>query len=340
MSMARRAGILAWLVCAGWVSVAEAGTASIGTLMSAQVALGDITIGANFAALDQNSTGFVPPDDAGWFGNGQFVQMTNGAFEVYSPTGTQLTTPITLNQFWRNGGAAFDQTAFDPRIMYDASSGHWFASAEVFPVGNAPNQLLIGVSQTADATGAWKTFTVPASPSGDHWADFGTLGFNSNGVFVAANMVNSTSPNPIDAVNLFVFPKADLIAGNVATRTVFNNVSGGSAGFSLQPVVNLDNGGLPHPILADSGQQDSKIVVSKIGGTNHRSDSFFRPNAAYQRLPGLAAAGGAASRRWRESATGFQRSAVLGQRGSQKRHDLGRAEREQRCHHCASLGAN
>jgi len=191
-----------------------------------------LNIDLSFTGSSLTSSGFIPPDTMGAVGPNEFVELLNGQYSVYRKSdGVRLQTN-TLNGFWQNAGVVpAGSFAFDPRAVYDPSTQRWFAAS----VDNsfAPNNILIAVSKSANPTDGWTGFAIPSDSDKSHWADFPTLGVNSKGVFVAANMFPLTGGGQNTSV--LVVPKADLLAGTVANRTLFENIP--NTGFSLQPAV-------------------------------------------------------------------------------------------------------
>jgi hypothetical protein len=189
------------------------------------------------------TSGFIPPDTMGAAGPNQFVELINGQYSVYRNTDGVRVQTSTLNDFWRNAGVVpTGSFAFDPRVIYDASSGHWFAASADNSGG--PNNFLVAVSNSSDPTQGWKGFAIPSDSANSRWADFPTLGVNRDGVYLSADMFPITAPS---ANSVLVLPKADLIAGTVAHRTLFENVSAstGFSGFSVQPVIDPKSTGVP-----------------------------------------------------------------------------------------------
>jgi hypothetical protein len=217
-------------------------------------------IGQSFTASSRAQSGFIPPDTMGAAGPEHFVELINGRYAVYpkvganNPNGTR--TPIfasTLNAFWSSAGAAHTGNfAFDPRVVYDPYSQRWFALA----VDNqrANNSFMLAVSKSSDPLDGWSGFKIDSDSANLRWADFPTLGYNADGVFVAANMFAQTGQTVGQQTTLVAVPKSDLLlpAPTVASRRVFENVAG-STGFSAQPVVNHDNTGGGAPFLAFAG---------------------------------------------------------------------------------------
>ncbi len=229
-----------------------------------------IPSGAQALSIELSFTGstlfrdsfFIPPDTMGAAGSDHFVELINGRYSVYRKTDGVRVQTSSLNDFWRNAGVTpAGSFAFDPRVTYDPASLRWFAAS----VDNAggPNNFLVAVSNSSNPTQGWKGFAIPNDSNKSHWADFPTLGVNRNGVYVAANMFPITSFG-VDTTVL-VLPKADLIAGSIANRTLFENLNFASTGFSLQPVVGDAKGaGAPVAILLSD--------FSTPGGQFKRSD--------------------------------------------------------------------
>ena len=204
-----------------------------------------LNIDLSFTGSSLLTSGFIPPDTMGAAGPDHFVELLNGQYAVYRNTDGVRVQTSTLNDFWRNGGVVpTGSFAFDPRVTYDSSSGRWFAAS--VDNSSAPNNFLIAVSNSSDPTQGWKGFAIPSDSAKSRWADFPTLGVNRDGVYVAANMFPITASS---STSVLVLPKADLIAGTVAHRTLFENVSPGSTGFSIQPVSDPKSTGAPVAML-------------------------------------------------------------------------------------------
>ena len=211
---------------------------------------------------------FIPPDTMGAVGPDHFVELINGRYSVYRKLdGTRVQTS-TLNDFWRNAGAppagAF---AFDPRVVYDSASQRWFAAS----TDNSfrPNNFLVAVSNSSNPTQGWKGFAIPSDRDRSHWADFPTLGVNRNGVYVAANMFPLPLAGSGVTTTVLVLSKADLIAGSIVNRTLFENLDPVSTGFSLQPAFGdkSGSGGPLATLLSDYNTAGGWFKRSDILGT-------------------------------------------------------------------------
>ena len=210
----------------------------------------NISIGLNFTSSTLfTDSFFIPPDTMGGVGMEHIVELINGRYSVYDKdTGTRVQTS-SLNQFWIDAGVSLlGGSAFDPRIVYDPFSERWFA-ASGNNLGNSvtfPNYL-VAVSNASDPTLGWTGLEIETSG----FADFPTLGFNADGVFLGGN-TNA----------LLVLPKDDLINGRVVNKTLFepSNI------FVSQPVINLDNTGLPATFLSNTGTSSGSFRRLDVTG--------------------------------------------------------------------------
>jgi PEP-CTERM motif-containing protein len=202
--------------------------------------LGDqlVTIGQNFTGASLSSSGFIPPDTMGAVGPTAFVELINGQYSVYDKSSSTVLQTSSLDQFWRNAGVSPTSFTFDPRVVYDPFSERYLAASVDNQDG--PNNFLLAASKTSDPTQGWSGFAISSDPTRQRWADFPTLGFNRDGVYLSANMFRIGDSTTNDA-GMVAIPKADLLAPTptVAHATLFEATP--NAGFAVQPAVDLDN---------------------------------------------------------------------------------------------------
>src|SRR4029078_9668115 len=74
--------------------------------------------------------GAIPPDTTGAIVPMRFFEVINGGAAVYNrSTGARLSL-VTMDTFFSIAGGVFPhQGSFDPRLLFDRRSGHWFAVA-------------------------------------------------------------------------------------------------------------------------------------------------------------------------------------------------------------------
>lgn len=212
-----------------------------------------VQIGQNFTSStyyngsNVGNSSALPPDPDGAVGAGRFVEFINGSFTVYNATNGARVIRISDEQFWANAGVTISSDAgvSDPRIIYDPTSQRWFASQiDVNETSLDPtvyaNNFLIAVSATSNPAGAWQGFHFIADPVTGYFADFPTLGVDSNAVYLSGNMF-SAGENAVGS-SLVSIPKADLLAvtPTIANRTSFGVMDYSVRGMVLQPVTCFD----------------------------------------------------------------------------------------------------
>ena len=242
-----------------------------------------VTIGQNFisSTYNLNSTA-LPPDCNGAVGPNHYVEFINGNFTVYNKTNGSRIRRISDTSFWTSvahvnnfpsGGALSD-----PRIIYDPVSQRWFASQiDLDPNASDPtsesNDFLVGASVTSDPSGAWQGFLFVADPDTGYFADFPTLGVDSNAVYLSGDLyLNSVAMG----VALVSIPKAQMLVDNVDNRKWYGVLDYGQRGEVMQPAICTD-GSTTGALLAvgDIGNDSaphSNVVYSIIqngaAGTN------------------------------------------------------------------------
>jgi hypothetical protein len=242
--------------------------------LSSGAAVPSMSIGQNFtgSTLFVNSQA-IPPDSNGVIGPRHFVEFINGSFTVYNKTNGASVKRIADTKFWSNAGVilATSDAVTDPRVIYDPLSQRWFASMVDFDANASSdptleaNDFLLAVSATSDPTGVWKGFLFQADPDNGYFADFPTLGVDSNGVYMSGDFYQGED-NPLGA-GLVSFPKADLLLATptIANRTWFGVMSYDDRGEVLQPA-NCFDGSTSGKILSASDIGTDSDPHSNIAG--------------------------------------------------------------------------
>jgi hypothetical protein len=243
---------------------------TIGSCFSAYAApVPSMSIGQNFtgSTYGLNSSG-IPPDANGAVGPSHFVEFINGAFRVYNKSNGASVKSIADTKFWSDAGLvlATSDGITDPRVIYDPISQRWFASMVDFDANTAgaggdptleSNDFLLAVSLTSDPRGAWKGFRLQADPDNGYFADFPTLGVDSQGVYLSGDFYQGET-NPLGA-GLFSFPKADLVSANpvITNATWFGVMDYAQRGDVLQPATCFDGSSTGRILAASDIGSDS-----------------------------------------------------------------------------------
>lgn len=271
-----------------------------------------IQIGQNFPGSDNSQTRFTPADANGAVGVNDFVEFVNGSFAVYNKSDGSPVVKISDMQFWSNAGPgggsvggitfASSDAVSDPRVIYDPVSQRWFASQVKYD-GNASDPTLesdyylLGVSDTADPSGAWHVFSFLAVTGTVQFADFPTLGVDADAVYLAGDMYYGES-NSL-GTSLTMIPKADLLASppTITNRVFFRTTAYTNHGAVLQPATCFDGSSagniLAAGALGDDLQPHSNLVASTVlapgtanatlsPGTNIFVESYTTPLPATQ----------------------------------------------------------
>src|SRR5262249_41488422 len=174
----------------------------------------------------------------GAVGPNHFVEMVNGRFAVFSKSTGARVKSLTDMQFWTNAGVTFTANldVTDPRVVFDTYSQRWFASQIDFDANNLVGNLFrVACAARRDPTASWFGFGFAAAPVSGNLADFPTLGVDTNGVYLAGDMFD-TSGNSVGSA-LVSFPKNDLLANppSIAGRKLFSPLGYTARGAILQP---------------------------------------------------------------------------------------------------------
>jgi hypothetical protein len=252
-----------------FTSIAIATTAAFSWSISAKAAT--LTIGQNFTSSTFLDSGRNPPDTMGAVGEEHVVELINGRYSVYRKSnGIQVQTS-SLNNFWTNAGVTpTGRFAFDPRVLYDPFSQRWFATAVDNPGGD--NSFLIAASNSSDPTAGWTGFAIDSDPLNLRWADFPTLGFDRDGIYIAASMFPIFDFGDSSLrTTIVTLSKEELLASTptVANATVFESLPLGTTGFTVQPIVDLDNTELPVPLLSAFDTASGLFKRLNIAGNIH-----------------------------------------------------------------------
>ncbi len=216
-----------------------------------------VAIGQNFTSSTLNvDSSAVPPDSNGAVGPAHYVELINGRFSVFRKSDGVKVKTMTDLTFWSQAGISIpgNWDVTDPRVLFDPVSQRWFGSQVDFDKTGSvnTNRFLLAVSATADPTGVWKAVAIPGDPGGNNFADFPTLGIDSAGVYLSADMFDTNS-NPVGPTLLSI-PKTSLLASTPTSAglTWFGILKYGTRGDILQPAICLDGSGQGYVLAAAS----------------------------------------------------------------------------------------
>lgn len=246
------------------------------------------TIGTTWTAATFSDTSAFPPDTMGAVGPNQFITAINGRIRSFNKnTGAadgvlnadpdvffaSVMTPV-------DGIIITDNFTSDPHIQYDRLTKRWFiVIIDVPNLGEKLNRILIAVSDAAsngvisNAT-VWSLFFIPVAAN---FADYPTLGIDSNALYIGANMFALIGGNFANT-NAYVVRKSSLLSGGPIVFTPFADLIGTDGPFTPQGVTNLDASSTNGYFVGVSNFEFGKLIVRTVstpGATPTLSGNHF-----------------------------------------------------------------
>src|ERR1700737_834097 len=175
-----------------------------------------------------------PPDQGLCVGDGFVMEAVNDALAVYSASGTLLSGPTALSQFYglapeivRPNGP-FGPFISDPKCYFDRDTRRWFVTEleiDTDPTTGAfanHSSVLIAVSQTSDPKGKYYLFSFDTTDAGHPGCSTGCfgdqplIGADANGFYVSTNEFPISGPG-FNGTQLYAMSKTALEAGKLPT---------------------------------------------------------------------------------------------------------------------------
>ncbi len=178
-----------------------------------------------------------PPDPTMAAGINHIGTVVNATIDFYNKAGT-LVLQQSLSS-WFAAQTPPGTGPFDPKIVYDAQSGHWMIIALASDFTSQAVYLL-SVSQTSDPTGLWWNYSINSVSTlgGNAWGDYEDIGFDSKApgsVYISSNQF-AFAGGFFTTAQVLTLNKFELYTGSALTlfKSVgLKNVDGTSA-FSIR----------------------------------------------------------------------------------------------------------
>lgn len=209
------------------------------------------------------NTGWTPPDPHMAVGPSHVVVMTNGAIAFFRKSDGFKTFQDEIEDsfgFW--GGQGASGFVFDPEVLYDETSGRFFAMAAEAnaPPNSTKSYVLIAVSDDSDPNGTWHKYRLDTTALAGNLFDSPNIGVSSDVVLVTGDGFGIGSNYPV-----YTLRKSDLLAGlpTAFVRSTTLTTSTQSAGI---PPVSYDNP--PAIYMLEHQEGASRTQVRLIALTN------------------------------------------------------------------------
>ncbi len=224
---------------------------------------------AGFEGLnnDDNAalTGFIvrPPDPQVAVGPNHVFEMVNIVGRIYTRTGGTVQS-FSLRSFF---GVPTNYSDTDPKIIYDALSGRWFASYVSYingPGSNDLGRLHLAISETSDPIGAWNVYYRSYSQV---LPDYAGIGVTSDKFTISSNVFDIDAPiNPYRGEETVVIEKADVVAGVPAASVGLFASPLNLSRFTVRPAHSLSPVNDQYLVMR-SGTSATTLIVIRITGT-------------------------------------------------------------------------
>jgi hypothetical protein len=233
----------------------------------------------SFDGLDNNDnasiTGFTvtPPDPQLAVGPGHVVEMVNIIGSIYTKKGATVSSFALVDFF--NVPSGWNDT--DPKIVYDALSGRWFATYVSYQdnpgVATDFGRLHIAVSVTDDPTGAWNVYYIQYN---DVLPDYAAIGLSDDKVTVSSNVFDIDNRHLVSPCaptqgycgeQTVVIQKSELLAGAASPATTVLPLDPTS--FTVRPAHSLSSTSDQYLATFDlsAGLPSTHLVLTRIAGT-------------------------------------------------------------------------
>lgn len=175
--------------------------------------------GINFSG---SGCGCLPPDPNGDVGPNHYIQIVNGAFQIWKKSGTLLKGPTAINTLFSGVGGPCEQTNDgDPIVLYDRLAKRWLFSQFANVFQDFPGQgywQCIALSTGKSPLGTYYRYAL-RWPN-NFFNDYPKFGVWLDGYYMTANQFSSNGS--WQGTGAVVFDRAAMLAGQSATAIYFD----------------------------------------------------------------------------------------------------------------------
>jgi hypothetical protein len=198
----------------------------------------------------------IPPDCGGAVGPSKVMQGLNNNYRILNKSDGSVVSTVGTATFWAPTGETALNGLTDPRTLYDPYNNVWITEMQTVTTG--AGDILIGVSQTSDPSGAWNLYKFPAGST----IDFPIVGFNRDWLVVTINKY--TNGGSFSAGICLICDYGQLRSGTLASTLVTQ--SNGSH-FCTAPCVTYSTTSDTLYLVTHLSSAGATYVVDDITGT-------------------------------------------------------------------------
>jgi hypothetical protein len=228
----------------------------------------DVVAAFEGLANSDNNVAVLPPDDNLGVGPNHIFEMVNSTGRISGKSGAAIQT-VSLRTFF-GVDAGFQST--DPKVLYDAISGRWFASYAEFSNAAQMASIILMVSTSSDPTGTFCRYRLGNPTSETFFVDQPILGVSDDKVVVAYNAFGFLS-QLFRGSGYYVVNKTNVVACSSAPAVT--RVAPNPALFSIHPVQSLSSTGSLYMVENDG----PTVTLVRIDGVPGVSTVTANPTA-------------------------------------------------------------
>lgn len=225
--------------------------------------------------------GLTPPDIHGAVGPTNLVVVTNTAVGVFSKSNCTQVSFTAFSTFFSPSGVPAGTTLFDPRVLYDQSSGRFFVTVESQNSGNSDQYQYFAVSQNNTGT-TWWLYRITLSEGANFFCkraaatfwDYPNIGSMNSRWFIAGSDFPGGSITTLRGA-VISLDKTPSLSGQSVNLACFNNIT---ASHIAPPIVqdSAGTGYLLSPVFAGNSVRRFALTPS---GSGPASDSLVETSA-------------------------------------------------------------
>jgi hypothetical protein len=213
-------------------------------------------IGLDDIAMVDSLYIIIPPDCGGAVGLTKVMQGLNNNYRILDKATGAVVSTVGTATFWAPSGETALNGLTDPRTLYDPYNNRWIAVMQTVTTG--AGDILVGVSQTSDPSGAWFLYLFAIGFT----IDFPIVGFNKNWISIAINRYSNLGAFQ-RGINLVVdYPQARAGTGTGTLFTLAMN-----SHFCAAPAVVYSATEASLPILTHLSSAGGTYSLDHITGT-------------------------------------------------------------------------
>ena len=207
-------------------------------------------------ALDKNyagqNSGSYPPDTNGSVNDNYYFQVVNSTYAIYNKSdGSLAAGPSNLNSIFNSSLPGAGCNDGDPIVLWDEHANKWLFAE--FSLCGSNDYMLIAVSQTADPTGSWWSWSFDVADTPDYMK----FGIWRDGYYMATNTSGGN--------DVYAFDRNTMITGGSnPTMLGFDNPNRPSTFDGFHCILPLDNDGA----WAASGTPGQFITIADNDQSN------------------------------------------------------------------------